>query len=109
MLSPACGCGWRRQDPKHVIMFCPNHAATRNRPYEEAGTRHYMKMLATKRGLRAVAEWVMREGLLHQFLLAKEHAEWAENRKREGTVESRAGGDKSKSKSESESESEEDN
>ena len=37
--------------------------------------------------------------------LAKEHAEWAENRKEEGTVESGAGGDES----ESESESEEDN
>ena len=67
VLSPACGCGWRRQDPKHIIIFCPNHAATRNRLYEEAGTRHYKEILATKRGLRAVAGWIMREGLLHQF------------------------------------------
>ena len=107
MLSPACGCGWRRQDPKHIIIFCPNHVATRNKLYKEAGTRHYKKILAIKRGLRAVVEWIMRESLLHQFLLAKEHTEWAENRKKESTVKSRAGGNKSES--ESESKSEEDN
>ena len=50
----------------------------------------------------------MREGLLHQFSLAKEHTEWAENGKKESTVEGGAGGDKSGSESESESESEED-
>ena len=108
VLSPACECGWRRQDPKHIIVFCPNHAATRNRLYEEAGTRHYKEMLATKRGLRAVAGWVMREGLLHQFSLAKEHAEWAENGKGEGTVKGGSGGNKSESESESESEGEKD-
>lgn len=25
-LPPACQCGWRCQDPKHVIVFCPNRA-----------------------------------------------------------------------------------
>ena len=23
MVSPACQCGWRRQDVKHIIIFCP--------------------------------------------------------------------------------------
>ena len=77
VLSPACQCGWRRQDPKHVIVFCPNHALTRNRLYEEAGTQQYQEMLSTRKGLRAVARWVMREGLLHQFSLAKEQIDRA--------------------------------
>ena len=47
--------------------------------YNKAGTRQYMEMLATRQGLRAVARWIMEEDLLHQFLLAKEHAAWAEN------------------------------
>ena len=44
----------------------------------------------------------MRKGLLHQFLLTKEHAEWAENRKEESTVENKARGNKSESESKSE-------
>ena len=46
-----------------------------------------------------------REGLLHQFSLAKEHAEWAENGKGKSTAEGRAGGDKSESEGESEEDS----
>ena len=30
--------GWRRQDPKNVIMFCPYHARNRRKLYETAGT-----------------------------------------------------------------------
>lgn len=31
VLYPACQCGWRRQDPKHIVMFCPDHASACNR------------------------------------------------------------------------------
>ena len=88
VLSPACQYGWRRQDPKHVIVFCPNHALTRNRLYKKAGTQQYQEMLSTKKGLRAVARWVMRKGLLHQFLLAKEQIDQA----KEGTAEKKDAG-----------------
>ena len=27
--------------PKHVVMFCPNHASTRHRLFKEAGTQWY--------------------------------------------------------------------
>ena len=66
MLSPACEYGWRRQDPKQVIVFCPDHATFRGRLYEEAGKRR------------------MGEDLLHQFSFAKGHTEWAEEERHEG-------------------------
>ena len=78
VISPACQCSWRRQDPKHVVMFCPNHASTRHRLFREAGTQRYREILSTERGLRAVARWVMREGLLGQFSLAREQLGRAE-------------------------------
>ena len=42
VVSPACQCGWRRQNPKHIItVFCPNHALNRRSLYEAAGTDRY--------------------------------------------------------------------
>ena len=41
VVSPACQCGWRRQDSKHVINFCPNHARNRRRFYKAAGMNRY--------------------------------------------------------------------
>ena len=78
MLFPACQCGWRRQDPTHVTAFCPDHEVTRDKLYEEARTRQYLEMLSTRRGLRAVARWMMGEGLLHQFSLTREQIDRAE-------------------------------
>lgn len=40
------------------------------------------KMLSTKRGLQAVARWMMKRDLLHQFLLAKKQIDWVEGRNR---------------------------
>lgn len=60
VLSPACQCGWRRQDPKHIIMFCPDHAATRDRLFEEAGTRQCEVMLAAKKGSTSRGEMGVR-------------------------------------------------
>ena len=61
VISPACQCGWRRQDPKHVILFCPRHAHIRRRLLEAAGTDRYLEILSTGKGLGAVARWVMDE------------------------------------------------
>ncbi|MCJ1265443.1 hypothetical protein MMC22_005321 [Lobaria immixta] len=66
------------------VVFCPNHALIRDRLYEEAGTQQDLQMLLTRNGLRAVARRVMREGLLHQFSLAREQIDRAEGRIVEG-------------------------
>ena len=51
--------------------------------YEAAGTSQYWELMSTGKGLRAVAQWVMSEGLLSQFSLAKEQIDCAEDRARE--------------------------
>ena len=83
VISPACQWRWRRQDPKHVIVFCPHHARNRRRLFEAAGTDRWQEVLSTGKGLRAVARWVMDEGLLAQFSLAKEQIDRVEGRTRE--------------------------
>ena len=83
VVSPACQCGWRRQDPKHVIIFYPNHARNRHSLYEAAGTSQYRELMSTGKGLRVVARWVVSEGLLSQFSLAKEQVDYVEGRARE--------------------------
>ena len=68
------------KDVKHIIIFCPDRAHNRQKLYEEAGTNRYHGILSTGKGLRAVARWVMNEGLSTQFSLAKEHIDLLEGR-----------------------------
>lgn len=72
-----------RQNPKYVIMVCANHARNCSRLYRTAGTDRYQEILSTGKGFGAVARWVMSEGLLVQFLLAKQHIDRVEGRVRE--------------------------
>lgn len=83
VISPACQCGWRWEDPKHVVIFCPNRARNHRNLYEAARTNRYREILSTGKGLRAVARWVMNEGLLARFPPAKEKIDRAEGRTRE--------------------------
>ena len=34
---PDCPCGWRRQDAKHIVLFCEIYAGSRRRLIKEAG------------------------------------------------------------------------
>ena len=80
VVSPACQCGWRRQDPKHVVIFFPEHTRNRRGLYESAGTDRYDEIMSTGKGLRAVTRWVTSQGLLSQFSLAKEQRDRAKGR-----------------------------
>lgn len=64
-------------------MFCPNHSHNRRRLFQAAGTDRYQKILSTGKGIRAVARWIMSEGLVLRFSLAKEQIDRAEGRARE--------------------------
>lgn len=69
---PACQCGWRRQDPKHVIIFRPNHAFNRRRLYEAGGNRSIPKNSVDRKVTsRGVPAGIMNEGLLTRFSRAK--------------------------------------
>jgi hypothetical protein len=58
-LKPDCGCGWPRQTPKHIILFCPTHMIGRAEMLSEAKTTDYTKLLSTEVGLRAVKRWFL--------------------------------------------------
>ena len=61
-------------------MSCPDHAHNQRKLFEAAGTDGYQEILSTGKRLRAEARWVMSEGLLAQFSLAKEQTNRAEGR-----------------------------
>jgi len=65
-----CSCGWERQTPKHVVMFCPSLTG-RDQMLAAAGTMDYTTLLATERGLRAVTTWLIRQNILPQFRTAR--------------------------------------
>ena len=69
-----CPCGWERQTPKHVVMFCPSLTG-RDSMFVAAGTMDYTTLLNTEKGLRAATSWLLKQGILPQFSVAKEMAE----------------------------------
>ena len=66
------------------MMFCPNHAPNRRGLYEKAGTHRYQETLSTGEGPRAVARWVVNQGLLGQFSRARAQMDQGERRIIEG-------------------------
>ena len=71
---PQCPCGWERQTPKHVVMFCPRLQG-RDGMLARTGTGDYHTLLTMAKGLRAATSWLIRAGVLAQFSTAKEMAE----------------------------------
>ena len=71
-IDPDCRCGWRRQDVKHILLFCPRSREDRPRLLAEAGTRDFQTMLTTTKGIRAAARWMVNSGWLNSFELASE-------------------------------------
>ena len=51
--SPACPCGWHRQTPEHVIMFC-RLMSDRDSMFREAGTESYQALTESPKPLRAL-------------------------------------------------------
>ena len=75
--SPACTCGHQRQDPRHILMHCPEQAGTRNQMMQQAGTTDFRTLLSGE-NIKTVTKWVMEQGLLGQFDLALEMEKEAE-------------------------------
>ena len=53
IVSPACQCGWRREDPKHHVIFCPTRGPNRRSLYEAAVTSRYEERTTSAKELRA--------------------------------------------------------
>ena len=67
--SPACPCGWHRQSPEHVVMFC-RLIDNREQMFCAAGTNNYQQLTETYKTLKILTTWLMKTGLLTQFSLA---------------------------------------
>jgi hypothetical protein len=66
----------READPQlHVVMFCPSLAG-RDRMLAAAGTTDYATLLGTKKGLRAVTPWLIRQNVARE-MAAKDRREIA--------------------------------
>lgn len=65
VLSPASQCGWRRQNPRHMIIFCPDHGLAQSRLFKKADMQQYSEMLSKRKNLKVMARWAMKKGLLH--------------------------------------------
>ena len=70
--TPECPCGYRAQTPKHTVLFCPLLQERRGQMILEAGTGDWGEITTSRRGLGAVSQWLIQEGVLDQFSLAKE-------------------------------------
>jgi hypothetical protein len=79
--KPDCDCGWPRQTPKHIILFCPTQMTGRAEMLSEAKTTDYTKLLSTEAGLRAVTRWFLQRDILTQFSLAR-MIDYAKSRRR---------------------------
>ena len=71
-IDPDCKCGWRKQDVKHILLFCPKSHKDRPRLLAEAGTGDFQTMLTTTKGVRAAARWMFNSGWLSSFEMASE-------------------------------------
>jgi hypothetical protein len=69
--KPDCDCGWPRQTPKHIVLFCPAHSTRRAEMLLEAKMTDYTKLLSTEAGLRAVTKWFLQRDVLTHFSLAR--------------------------------------
>jgi hypothetical protein len=57
--KPDCDCGWPRQTPEHITLFCPAHSTGRAEMLLEAKTTDYIKLLSIEAGLHAVTKWFL--------------------------------------------------
>jgi len=70
--SSECRCGWRKQDVKHILLFCPDFREARQRLLAEAGTTDARRMLTEAKGIKAAARWMVETGVIASFSLAGE-------------------------------------
>ena len=55
VLGLECQCGWRKQDGKHITLFCLDYTEGRTEMLREAGTGCFDTIISTKEGVRAAA------------------------------------------------------
>ena len=79
-ITPQCTCNQGTQTLKHICIFCPELQRNRYQLFLTAGSNSWEEISSTKRGLLATARWLIREGVLEQFSLAREEEKEREER-----------------------------
>ena len=69
-ILPQCRCGHPKETISHFLLFCPDHPG-RPQMLAEAGTRDLAALISQKIPAQAVVRWIYREGLLPQFVYAR--------------------------------------
>jgi hypothetical protein len=69
-VTPECGCGFPKQDVKHVMLHCPNYT-DRASMFLQGGSQDLQTFLTTNKGLQAATQWVLRQGILEQFKIPR--------------------------------------
>lgn len=69
--SPACGCGWRYQDVKHILLFCPNTAYDRSKLLPPGAVRDLDALLSKPEHRSRTAKWALHHGGFSQLVLAR--------------------------------------
>jgi hypothetical protein len=69
--SAACSCGYERETPRHITVFCPRYKDAREQ-LRTNGHLDFREPLTTVEGVRKVIRWWLRRRVLEQFRLAEE-------------------------------------
>ncbi len=70
--SPRCQCGYPSQNPKHMIMCCPRWARGRSEVMRKAKNQSFTVMMQSPEDISRITEWIIKEGWLEQFRLARD-------------------------------------
>ena len=72
MANPKCQCGYPSQNMKHMVMARPQWAKGRREVLQMAKDRSFEAMMNIPDGMKRITEWILSNGWLEQFRLAKE-------------------------------------
>ncbi|KAI1004596.1 hypothetical protein K3495_g3619 [Podosphaera aphanis] len=85
--DPSCTCGFPSQNVEHMIMACSRWSKGRAEVWRKAKERSFKAMMNSPEDIARITRWIIKEGWLEQFRLAKNV---------ENTIETRRTGSESK-------------
>ncbi len=68
---------------KHILISCHERQQARERLFSEAGTSNWKDLVNIRRGLQTAAMWMIYEGVLDHFSLARDEKQERERREAE--------------------------
>ena len=72
-ILPRCECGWRAQTVRHILLHCPRFDC--QGLVRQAGTENLYEMLQHPASARQTVRWLISQGVMEQFRVAKEVGE----------------------------------